>query len=71
MPDLDKTAKSEEEIDVIDIEATDSDDDDMSVKSNDSKEKTSIMRKQLVDNMDKAIANLDSSTETDSSLKHS
>ena len=51
--------------------ATDSDDDDMSVKSYDSKEKTSIIRKQLVDNMDKAIANLDSSTETDSSLKHS
>ena len=29
------------------------------------------MRKQLVDNMDKAISNLDSSTKTDSSLKHS
>ena len=71
LPDLDKTANSEEEIDVIDIEATDSDDDDMSVKSNDSKDNTSIMRKQLVDTMDKAIANLDSSTETDSSLKHS
>ena len=71
LPDLDNTAKNEEEIGVIDIEATDSDDDDMSVKSNDSKDNTSIMRKQLVDNMDKAIANLDSSTETDSSLKHS
>ena len=71
LPDLDKTAKSEEEIDVIDIEATDSEDEDMSVKFNDSKANTSILTKQLIDNMDKAIANLDSSTETDSSLKHS
>ena len=50
MPDLDETAKSKEEIDVIDIEATYSDNDDMSVKSNDSKDNTSIMRKQLVEN---------------------
>ena len=63
--------KSEEEIEDRDIEATDSEDEDMSVKFNDSKANTSILTKQLIDNMDKAMANLDSSTETDSSLKHS
>ena len=71
MPDLDKTSKSEGETEDIDIEATDSDDEDNSVKSNDSKANTLKMRKQLLDNMDKAMANLDSSTKTDSSLKHS
>ena len=43
----------------------------MFVECNNDQTNTSIIRKQLIDNMDDAIANLDSSTETVSSTKQS
>ena len=71
LPDLEKTAGSEEEIEVRDVDDPDSENDKMSVESNDFQGNTSMMRRQLIDNMDKAMASLDSSTETDSHPKHS
>ena len=69
--DLDKTTETEEDIEVLDIEGTDSENDEVFVECNNDQTNTSIIRKQLIDNMDDAIANLDSSTETVSSTKQS
>ena len=71
MNDIDKTIETEEDIEVLDIEETDSENDEVFVECNNDQTNTSIIRKQLIDNMDDAIANLDSSTETVSSTKQS